>query len=425
MDQIPKPASIKYNFAYLIFGNGINLVGQFGTLLLLHRFCSIEDVGRFLLGLGITAPIILFTGLSLMQVQGTDAAQRFSFGHYLGARYATNTIAMVLTVIVASFFGIGSKTFLIVSLVGLMKAVEHISNVIQGYFYRIEHMKYAAYSRMLHGIVAVVFFGITLLLTRSVVFGILTVSLGYGAIVYLYDLRIASRYTNIRPYFHWEILFKLGRKAFPLAIVAGLNSLNTNLYRYVLMGYLGEASVGVFGTMSYVIVGLNQFCIALSHSALPRMAKYYNDLKSRYFLKLLFKLLVIGAGTGITAIFGTILFGRFFLRLFASELAEYNNVFVVVVGSGALLFIGGILGDVLVASQKFMFRALSMAVSTVVGLVSAILMISRWGIEGAAWAGVISNSVRVFIMGILLFSVIRAMHQRYEEKASQVVGRNQ
>ena len=419
MDQIPKPPSIRSNFVYLILGNGTNLVGQFGILLLLHRFCSIEDVGRFLLGLGITAPIILFTGLSLMQVQGTDAAQKFSFGDYLGARYVTNAIAMILTVIVAGCFGVGSKTFLIVSLVGFMKAVEHISNVIQGYFYRIEHMKYAAYSRMLHGIVAVIFFGITLLLTRSVVFGILTVSAGYGAIVCFYDLRIASRYTDVSPHFHYEMLFKLSRKAFPLAVVAGLNSLNTNLYRYVLMGYLGEASVGIFGTMSYVIVGMNQFCIALSHSALPRMARYYNDLKTRYFLKLLFKLLVIGTGTGIMTIFGAVLFGQLFLCIFDPELAEYNNVFVIVVGGGALLFLGGILGDILVAAQKFVFRAVSTGISVVTSLVLAILMIPHWGIAGAAWANLVSNLIRVVVMVSLLFVIILELKQKQKQSLTE------
>lgn len=416
MNTEVKPASIRHNFLYLLSGNGFSLVARFVELYLLHHFTPMEDVGRFLLGLGITAPIILFTGLGLQQVQGTDAAGRFSFGHYLGARHTTNAIAMLLTVIIATFFGIGSQTFWVIVLVGLMKCTEHISNGIQGFFYRIEQMKYAACSRAIHGVVAVIFFGVPLVLTGSVVLALLFVSAGYLGIAYFYDLRIARRYTDIRIRFEPQILWRLGVKAFPLAIVAGLNSLNSNIYRYVLVGYLDEAAVGIFGTMSYVIVALNQFCIALSHSAMPRMAKFYEKGNIRTLSHLLFKLVMISVVSGTGAVVATVFFGRFFLSFFAAEMVEYNDVFVIIVLGGSLLFLAAILGDMLVSCQKFAWRAISLAISVLVGLGAAFWMIPRWDIAGAAWATLVSNIVRVIVQAVMMN---RSMHQlRNNEPAS-------
>jgi len=404
--SLHKPASVRKNFIFLVCGNGTSLLSQLCVLWLLHRYCTMEDVGWFFLGLAIASPIILFTGLGLMQVQGTDAAEHFTFGHYLGVRLLTDITAVAAIAIIAASINIGRHAFLVVSLIGLMKAAEQISNVIQGLFYRIEQMKFAAYSRMLHGMVTVIFLGSVIAMTRSVSLGVLAATIGYLGIVIFYDLRISGRYADIRPHFEWKMLWGLGRKAFPLAIVAGLNSLNANLTRYVLVGFLGAAAVGIFGTMAYVIIGLNQFCVAMSHSAMPRLAKYHYQADVRHFTRVLGFLILTGLAAAISVTLGTVLFGHWFLELFKHELAEYSNVFIIVMGGGSLMFLGGILGDVLVSCQRFTLRAIATTIGAVISLVAAIVMVSRWGIAGAAWAALLSNAICIMVLAVMLWWVV-------------------
>jgi len=393
------------------------LLSQLCVLLLLHRYCTMEDVGWFFLGLAIASPVIRFSGLGLMQVQGTDADEHFTFGHYLGVRLLTDIAAVTTIAVIAASINMGRQAFLVISLIGLMKAVEQISDVIQGLFYRIEQMRFAAYSRMLHGIVTIIFLGSVIIITRSVALGVLAATIGYLGIVIFYDLRISSRYTDIRPHFEWKMLLSLGRKAFPLAIVAGLNSLNANLTRYVLVGFLGAAAVGIFGTMAYVVIGLNEFCIALSHSAMPRLAKYHYQADVRRFTRVLGILILTAIAAAISATLGTVLFGRWFLELFKPELAEYSNVFIIVVGGGSLMFLGGMLGDTLVSCQRFTLRAVATTVGVVISLVAAIVMVSRWGIAGAAWASLTSNTIFVLVLGIMLWRVVAQL--RYASAAKE------
>jgi O-antigen/teichoic acid export membrane protein len=418
MKSLPKPATIRKNFLFLISGNATRLLSQLCVLWLLHRYCSMDDVGWFFLGLAIASPIIRFSGLALMQVQGTDAPGRYKFGHYLGVRLLTNIAAVITIVAIAGSINMGRRAFIVISMVGLMKAVELLSNVIQGLFYRIEQMKFVAFYRMLQGLATICLFGSTIALTRSVILAVLAATLGYLAVVILYDLRISRRFTDIRPHFDWHMLWSLGRKAFPLAIVAGLNSLNTNLTRYVLVGYLDASAVGIFGTMAYMIVGLNQFCIALSHSAMPRLAKYDHEGDLRRFTRLLGILVFVGLTTGIVATVGTAFLGRWFLRLFKSELAEYSNVFIVVVAAGSLMFIGGVLGDVLVACQRFSLRAIATAIGVVISLVAALVMVSQWGIAGAGWSSLTSNTAFVLVLGAMVWQVVNQLrrHSAAKEK---------
>ncbi|MCS7287466.1 MAG: hypothetical protein RMK30_10780, partial [Anaerolineae bacterium] len=64
-----RPLSLKANFAWTFAGNVVYALSQWGMMVSIAKFGSPEMVGRFALGLAITAPVILFTGLALRPVQ--------------------------------------------------------------------------------------------------------------------------------------------------------------------------------------------------------------------------------------------------------------------------------------------------------------------------------------------------------------------
>jgi hypothetical protein len=71
-------------------------------LVVLAKLGSPEIVGQFTLGLAVTAPVVLFTNLSLREVQATDAKHQYLFSDYLGLRLLLTGLALVaITVIIA------------------------------------------------------------------------------------------------------------------------------------------------------------------------------------------------------------------------------------------------------------------------------------------------------------------------------------
>ena len=74
--------SLRKNFSWTFAGNVVYALSQWGMLTVLAKLGSPEMVGRFALGLSITAPIVMFTNLQLRQIQATDARGEYRFGDY-------------------------------------------------------------------------------------------------------------------------------------------------------------------------------------------------------------------------------------------------------------------------------------------------------------------------------------------------------
>ncbi len=88
--------SLKTNFSWTLAGNVIYAGCQWGMLVILAKLGSPEMVGRFALGLAITAPVIMFTNLQLRSIQATDARGEYLFGNYFGLRLFATAIALLI-----------------------------------------------------------------------------------------------------------------------------------------------------------------------------------------------------------------------------------------------------------------------------------------------------------------------------------------
>src|SRR5262245_40326613 len=98
-------------------------------LVVLAKLGSPEMVGRFALGLAITAPVMMLTNLQLRAVQATDARRAYLFRHYLGLRLATTPLALLIILAIVIVSGYHGETALVILAIGVAKAFEAISDV--------------------------------------------------------------------------------------------------------------------------------------------------------------------------------------------------------------------------------------------------------------------------------------------------------
>lgn len=63
--------SLKVNFSWTILGNSLYAFSQWYIVFILAKFGNPELVGIYSLGLAISAPILMLTGLQLRTVQAT------------------------------------------------------------------------------------------------------------------------------------------------------------------------------------------------------------------------------------------------------------------------------------------------------------------------------------------------------------------
>ena len=340
--------SIRENFSWTFAGNVVYAGSQWGILVVLAKLGTPEMLGRFALGLAVTAPVIMFSNLHLRAVQATDAKYEYTFGDYLGLRIITTLSALLVIVAIVSFSGYRGETAFVILAIGAAKGFEAISDVFFGLLQQHERMDRIAKSMMIKGPLSIAALGMGVYLTESVLWGVIGLAAVWAVILASYDIKSAvfvlpppSQKPPVPPpdkanlssvlWPRWNIktLRAMVWLALPLGFVMGLLSLNTNIPRYFIEKYHGQDALGIFAAMAYFIVAGNRFVSALGQSASPRLAKFYAMGNRIAFRKLMTKLIGIGALLGGVGVLIVLMEGKEILALlYSPEYAEQMDVFI-------------------------------------------------------------------------------------------------
>jgi O-antigen/teichoic acid export membrane protein len=183
-------------------------------------------------------------------------------------------------------------------------------------------------------------------------------------------------------------------------------SLNSNLPRYFLAKYSGEASVGVFSALTYGIVAGNMVMGALGQAASPRLARLHYDGDRRAFCGLVMKLAAFGGLTGLAGLVVVQVAGaRILTMLYRPEYALHVKAFFWLMAAGAIMNISGVLGVAMTAMQGFRQQAWIHLACLAIGLAAAFALVPSMGILGAAFsvlilalAGLIGFAVKLVLM---------------------------
>jgi O-antigen/teichoic acid export membrane protein len=413
-----KPLSLRANFSWTFAGNLIYAASQWGILVVLAKLGSPEMVGQFALGLAIGAPVIMFANLQLRAVQATDAQREYRFADYLALRLLTTLGALALIVGIIVVSGYAWETALVVFFIGLAKAFEAVSDIFFGLLQQHERMDRIAKSLMIEGPVTLGVMGVVIALTGSLVLATAAMALVWGLQLALYDVRsgwLILRAQGVdaralmRPRFEWATLRRLAWLALPLGFVMMLISLNTSIPRYVIEANLGEAQLGIFAALAYLMVASAVVVNTLGQSATPRLATYLAASDRKSFIALLSKLLVFGAFAGAIGCLIALIAGREILTLIYNDTyGSYEFLFFLIMMVATLTHLSSFLNYGITASRKFSLQVpLQLIISVFTGLTS-LLLIPDMGLAGAAIALLIVFIVQLIGQVYILFRFVLA-----------------
>jgi O-antigen/teichoic acid export membrane protein len=193
--------------------------------------------------------------------------------------------------------------------------------------------------------------------------------------------------------------------AWPLGLAMMLLSLNTNIPRYFIEGYLGERELGIFAGMAYVMVAGSALVNAIGQTVSPRLAKYWADDCWEAFRHLLLKLIGFFTLIGVAGIAVVLLVGPELLAfLYGPEYAARSEVFVWLMVCAAISYIASAFGYGMTAARLIRVQSVQFICATTAGIACCMLLIPRYGLNGAAWAAGASLVVQLVIgMICLLF----------------------
>lgn len=395
--QATSALPLRLNFIWTFIGNSVYTLCQWGMMMVLAKLGNPEMVGRFALGLAITAPVILFAGLGLRAVQATDARRTYCFSDYLTLRLITTSMALLIIIGIVWASGYRGETVWVILIIGLAKAFEAVSDIYYGMFQQRECMDRLAISMMIKGPLSLIALAVTVFAIHKVWAGALAVAVVWALVLLLYDipsgaalLKDLSGQGKVK--LEWHSLLKLVQLSFPLGLTMMLISLNTNIPRYFVAHYGGEGELGFFAAIAYLIVAGTTVTNALGQSASPRLARYYVAGERRLFCSLLIRLLGIGAGLGAAGLVMSLVAGRQILTLlYHREYAAMSGVLTWVMLGATAGYLASFLGYAMTAARCFIIQPIIFLAIAVANALCCLFLVPPYGIVGAAWSLGIAN----------------------------------
>ena len=417
-----------HNFAWTFAGNFVYGVCQWAVIVVIAKMTPPAAVGQFALGLAVTAPILIFAYQGLRELQATDARQQFEFHQYLRFRLLSGTLALIAICALTKVLAYPP----VVIVVGISKALESICDLMYGKYQQCERMDWIAISMMLRGIFSVIAVAVLLHATHLIEWGAAGLIIANAVVLALYDWRqpawlfhsvktddlhahpLTSSSARV-PHSSLRITTRnttycLAMLGLPLGLAQMLNSFSVNIPRYLLDRHAGEASLGIFAAIMYLIVAGRTVIGALAQSCVVRLARFYANGDGHAFKSLLFKQLVLALGLGAAGIIFSVIWGAPFLRLiYRPEYADHTAVLFLAMATAAINYLAEFTGTALIAARWIRVQPLILGMCVVVAWMSCALLIPQYGILGACWGALLTGAFQLgFYVCALAYAFYRA-----------------
>jgi len=410
--------------SWVFAGTLVYVLSQWGMLSVLSKLGSPEVVGVFSLGLAITTPIIVFSGLQLRQVQATDAQGDYTFGEYLSLRFFTITLALPTIVGVVFVAGYRREIVFTVLAVAASRTFEAISEIFYGFLQNRERMDVVARSMMIKGPITLLSLGAGFYFTESLLWAVVAMAASLFIVLIGYDARKcvpllireklenSEASSNIRYHEHLRRLRRLAWLALPLGFAIGLNSLAMNIPRYLVEYYLDAHALGIFSTIAYFIVSSRLVDAALGQPASPRLSRYYVEGARGAFLGLLLRLSLVSIAIGVSGIMAALVAGRWILSLlYTPEYAGYVGLFVLIMVATALNSVATLLYFAMTATRRLRSQTIVQAGVFVVIVIGCVILIPQAGISGAGMALIMGKLFEIVVVSGIVAHALGAIRE--------------
>lgn len=394
---------MRKNLSWAVHGSVFYVLSQWALLIILAKLGGPSVVGRYTLGLAVTAPIILFSNLQLRAVLASDMQGTFLFSVYAGVRVLTSIGSLVVIGLVVFLIDFTAEQAVVIFLIGLAKTIESGSDLVYGVMQKHERMDLVGLSKAVRGVGTIGVMGGVLYGTESLTAAVVGVNVVWLLVLVLVDVRHLRRVAEIpRLSLNWPGLAsglwathmrRLSQQALPLGVVSMLISYNSSAPRYFLEMYHGETVLGYYSAITCFTVACTIVPEAFGQAALPRLARHHVEFSLDYW-RLLTKLAGVALLIGVVGLVIATVFGPDILSLvYQPEFAPYSHILVMVMVLGVAESLCSVLGIGLIASRRLVQQVPVLTVVSLVTAFTAWWLVPNHAMEGAVAAAIAGMGV--------------------------------
>jgi len=201
-------------------------------------------------------------------------------------------------------------------------------------------------------------------------------------------------------------------------VSAGVASLTLNVPRYLVVGLVGPAALGVYAALAYLAQVIGMVTGAMGNAVVPRLAQYHRDGRVEAFVRLV--VLLTGLGVAATAVSLVVLAfaGEWVIgTLVGDEFVDQPLLLALVVGVG-LATVQRSLGRGLQAAHRFVAFLGADVLTLLVVVVIGPRLVRSHGVDGAAWSLNIALATAVIVTIVLLAQTTVRMRSKRPSAAT-------
>lgn len=395
------------NAIWSLVANIAYAASQWVLLVVLARLSDARTLGAFSLALAIAAPVFMATNMRLRFVQSADFSCRWAFADFLKIRIGASGIGILASLLFClAVFGNG-EMLLLLAAVGLFKAVEAVQDICIGAFQKRSQMRLAAVSTLASGVLVVVAFSVTFWNSHSLVLAAFALALVRMGALLLLDVPMASRVSrdgsgagsgaggNASTRDGWRSIVA---NAWPLGIVAALDSLNAGVPRYFLASSHGNAELGSYAAMSHVAFAGFVLVNAFGQSMAPALASRFGIGDRPGYKALATRLLGLALMIGLVGVLGVLAAGDWLIRILYGDGFDVSvRDFAFVMAAGAMSYVSLAIVYMLSSAQRMGVQAWVYGTNFAIVTLLSWILVPHMSIAGAALALVVAHIAQALL----------------------------
>jgi len=393
----------------LLFSNILFGFTQFLIIVSLNKFGGLEEVGLYTLALGIVAPITVLLNMGLRVHYNTNK-NNDDFINYQFIRIISSIFIIIFSILICLILKYELSTSFIIFLVASLKSIESILELDYGFLQKKELHNLIAKSKNIRSISLIIWIGSCYLILNGNLRILLTGLIIFNIIFYfLYDLKYIKKMkeNNI---ISSSIMMKIVITSLPLAIATTIDTLNINIQRIILNYYLGIEKVGIYASLTTMMVTGQLIISSIMTYFLPKFNQFIIDRNRKKMKKVLVYLVSIAFLIGLFLIGSIGFLGEWILPIvFTNQYIQYKNLSVLIMIAGMFWYIAGVLNLAVVAFNEFNRQMFAVIISFLAMLIITYLSVNNFGLYGAAFGLIMGMIVRIISFATILINKIRRM----------------
>ncbi|MCZ8537256.1 hypothetical protein M9R32_08700 [Paenisporosarcina quisquiliarum] len=387
--------NILKNLSWIFFANVIASLSKWLMIILIAKSLSSTEVGVYSLALALGAPITLFANMKLRSLYITSTNQQLS--DYISSRNILSLIALLILSTVGSIFY--TEYFIIIVLVGISKIIDLQSDLYYALPHKNNELNIVGKILILKNVFSILLFGTFLLIFENLTFALFAQVIFYLIFLIMEKRYLLNHYKTKKDQPSWMGIKAILVLGLPLGLSQMLYSLNVNFSRYILEYYESSEVLGYFSAIVYILIVSNLFMSAISQVFLPKLSTMFENGNIVLFKKYVYHYLsFFSIIVGIFMIGLAIVFGEVILTiLYGKEYAVYKNIFLLCTISTAVNLISWNVDTALMAMRYVSIQPKITLVNLFITIISGYMLISNYGIKGAALTLIISATFQLIL----------------------------